>query len=238
MSYSRWSDSKWYAFWQSSNSENLDSQTLSLWHCDEEQTPNWSYAELREVDRAWLCSRYPGASDDDIREAMGIINIFQWEVEQRDLRKRFKRLIDTVRRDPSPQNVDVMVSMFMDNSQDVPSSGELLDFLFSLPAFTWESRFLGKLESVDIEAVCKEEGHFLQLLECIDQFADKRRFLTIVRTWADELSRRLAAGQVPAPPASSREEELLLAIFGRPSSPEKLLQKMREALSKLSSDTA
>lgn len=40
MSYSRWSDSKWYAFYRSDSPEGLESQMLSLWHCDEEQTPN------------------------------------------------------------------------------------------------------------------------------------------------------------------------------------------------------
>ncbi len=236
MSYSRWIDSKWYAFWRSSDAEDIDSQTLALWHCHEEQNPNWSYADTHNVDRSWLRSRYPGASDDDISEAIGIIYFFRMEVEQRDRQRRFKRLTDTVKRDPHPQNVDVLIDMFIDDSEDTPSTGELLDFLFSLPAFVWEPLFLGKLASVDVESVYKKEDHYLQLLDGIGSFKDKDRLLAIVRTWADKLSRRIATGQAPPASAPTSPERILLhEIFGRPSSPEKILEEIHDALSKFSS---
>jgi len=144
----------------------------------------------------------------------------------------YSHIKDMIKEDPCPEHIDVILNFFFYDSQWRPSSVDLLNFLFALPFETWEERFLSRLEAASFDAVWRARNDFLLLLEYIGQFNDKDRFLTIVKTWADELSRRIAEGWVP--PAPSPEEKLLQDIFGKVT-PASMLEGILGALSKFSS---
>ena len=50
MSYSRWSNSSWYTFYNASGGETLDEQVLSAWY-SLEGCVDWTYAELVHLTR-------------------------------------------------------------------------------------------------------------------------------------------------------------------------------------------
>ncbi|GAF82889.1 unnamed protein product [marine sediment metagenome] len=89
MSYSRWGSSNWYAFWRNNDATDLESQSLALWHCCKGEHLAWSYAELMEANECWLKEKYPDISDNDISEALDIIQVFQREM--RSLYKHSKQ---------------------------------------------------------------------------------------------------------------------------------------------------
>jgi len=235
MSYSRWSDSNWYAFRTGPAGEP---EKLALFHCSGEpdQREVWTYEQLDGVDEQWLRERYKDISDEDVLKAIQIIDLFRLEWEEREVRKRFGRLADKVRSDPCPENVEVILDMFISDPKESSISGDLLDFLFSLPASIWEARFLEKLEVIDVETFLEKQDNFLLLLKHVGKFLYRHRFLAILKAWADELSRWITAGQVPTSAAISPEEKLLRAIFGGLMSPENALEEMREALLKFGPD--
>jgi hypothetical protein len=79
MSYSRWSDSNWYSFYNASRDDSKkEEQALSLWHVSESKT--FTYKELLSFGEGKLMSLYPEATDDDIQEALGFIERFISEV--------------------------------------------------------------------------------------------------------------------------------------------------------------
>lgn len=81
MSYSRWSSSNWYAFY---NSVAVDSkkedQVLSLWHVTESK--DFTYSELKNFGQNKLWALYPKADNDDILEALHIIELFMSDVDE------------------------------------------------------------------------------------------------------------------------------------------------------------
>jgi hypothetical protein len=79
MSYARWSTSNWYSFYNSSSEGSAkDDQVLSLWHVTE--TKDYTYKELKSIGVKKLKSLYPDATDEDITEAMDIIERFKKDV--------------------------------------------------------------------------------------------------------------------------------------------------------------
>jgi len=48
MSYSRWSNSKWYSFWNVSSGKTKDEQVLSLWY-NIDNIRDLTYEELKEL---------------------------------------------------------------------------------------------------------------------------------------------------------------------------------------------
>lgn len=79
MSYSRWSDSNWYSFYNSGTTElKRDDQALSLWHVSETKT--FTYKELMHMGEGKLRSLYPEATDEDIDEVLVIIDRFKRDV--------------------------------------------------------------------------------------------------------------------------------------------------------------
>lgn len=79
MSYTRWSTSNWYSFYNSSSEgATKDDQVLSLWHVTETKT--YTYKELKSMGIGKLRSLYPDATDEDIEEAMDIIEKFKKDV--------------------------------------------------------------------------------------------------------------------------------------------------------------
>ena len=235
MSYSRWSDSNWYAFPRAGDVDDLFSQKLALWHCDEEQRPIWSYAELSGADREWLRSQYPCASDDDLDEALYIIAEFQDEMQWKDLTTHFPKLMKTIERDPSPRNVRIVIDVLLDRFRETPSSEEVLDFLFSLPASIWEGWFLRRLEALTVPTVCQNEEHLLELLNMIDRLQDKQRLLAVLRSWADKLPRRIARKKAQRRSPKSPEEVAVAAVLGEPSNGEKMLEGLQELIPRFSS---
>ena len=48
MSYYRWSNSNWYAFWMSSDADRKEDEQLALWYSMETQ-PTFSYQDLEGI---------------------------------------------------------------------------------------------------------------------------------------------------------------------------------------------
>ena len=85
MSYSRWSNSKWYSFWSClSPTKDKNDQLLSLWYIGDENRPNFSYEMLLEMDPITKLQGYYKSqlSLDDIEEARKIIEMFIDDVEE------------------------------------------------------------------------------------------------------------------------------------------------------------
>ena len=81
MSYSRWSTSNWYSFYNSvSDGSNKEDQVLSLWHVTENK--DFTYSELKDFGQNKLWALYPLADNDDILEALSIIELFIADVDE------------------------------------------------------------------------------------------------------------------------------------------------------------
>jgi len=76
MSYTRWSTSNWYSFYNAIGEDStLEEQVLSLWHTSEQKS--FTYSELLSLGEKKLKSIYPEADNDDILEALSIIDRFK-----------------------------------------------------------------------------------------------------------------------------------------------------------------
>lgn len=85
MSYSRWSNSNWYSFWSSlSPTKDKNDQLLSLWYVGNDNTPNFSYKLLKNMDPITQLQGYYKSqlSLDDIEEARKIIEMFIDDVDE------------------------------------------------------------------------------------------------------------------------------------------------------------
>ena len=81
MSYSRWSYSVWYTFWNSASSgKSKDDQILSLWY-SMDKTIDWAYSELLDVTVNDVQRRY-NCEIEDAEEAMTYINEFIKDVNK------------------------------------------------------------------------------------------------------------------------------------------------------------
>ena len=75
MSYSRWSYSVWYTFWNSASSgKSKDEQVLSLWY-SLEKTIDWAYSDLVNITAEDIQRRYE-CEIEDAQEAMDYVNRF------------------------------------------------------------------------------------------------------------------------------------------------------------------
>ena len=75
MSYSRWSYSVWYSFWNASSSgKSKNEQVLSLWY-SMDKTIDWTYPELLDVTTEDVQRRY-NCEIEDAEESMGYIKKF------------------------------------------------------------------------------------------------------------------------------------------------------------------
>jgi hypothetical protein len=87
MSYSRWSESDWYVFWDAANSEDTGlNQALAVWTADVMKT--WMYQELKEFDHyddslliTSICLVY-NCSRESAAECMGYMRTWMYEVEE------------------------------------------------------------------------------------------------------------------------------------------------------------
>jgi len=81
MSYSRWSFSVWYSFWNSASSgKKKNDQVLSLWY-SMDKTIDWTYPELLNVTAEDVQRRYD-CEIEDAEEAMTYINEFIKDVNK------------------------------------------------------------------------------------------------------------------------------------------------------------
>lgn len=81
MSYSRWSTSNWYSFYNSDRDDlPKELQVLSLWHVSERK--DFTYDELKSFGEKKLRTIYPLADDDDINEGLEIIALFMSDVDE------------------------------------------------------------------------------------------------------------------------------------------------------------
>jgi len=75
VSYSRWSYSVWYSFWNSASSgKKKNDQVLSLWY-SMDKTIDWTYPELLNVTAEDVQRRY-NCEIEDAEESMGYIKKF------------------------------------------------------------------------------------------------------------------------------------------------------------------
>ena len=81
MSYSRWSNSTWYSFYNSIPEDSKkEDQVLSLWHVSDNK--DFTYNELKSFGQNKLWVLYPEASNNDILEALSIIERFIHDVDE------------------------------------------------------------------------------------------------------------------------------------------------------------
>lgn len=88
MSYSRWSNSSWYTFWDAGNSgETLVSQELAVWY-DLDHMFGWKYPELQEFlakEHSYavrLLELKYGCSPDEASEVLEYMQDFCIDVKQ------------------------------------------------------------------------------------------------------------------------------------------------------------
>lgn len=80
MSYSRWSFSVWYSFWNGANSgKSKEEQVLSLWY-SMDKTIDWVYSDLLNVTAGDIQKRYR-CEIEDAQEAMDYVNRFIKDVD-------------------------------------------------------------------------------------------------------------------------------------------------------------
>jgi len=75
VSYSRWSFSVWYSFWNDASSgKSKDEQVLSLWY-SLDKTIDWIYSDLVNITAEDIQRRYK-CDIEDAQEAMDYVNRF------------------------------------------------------------------------------------------------------------------------------------------------------------------
>jgi hypothetical protein len=83
MSYSRWSNSNWYSFWNTNSGETKESQVLSLWYCGADELRDYQYSELLEITPKLLKSEYDvEIKKSEIFEALRYIHQFIEDVDE------------------------------------------------------------------------------------------------------------------------------------------------------------
>ena len=80
MSYSRWSYSVWYSFWNTSSGKKKNDQVLSLWY-SMDKTIDWVYTDLLDVTAEDIQRRY-NCEIEDAKESMGYIKKFIKAVDE------------------------------------------------------------------------------------------------------------------------------------------------------------
>ena len=81
MSYSRWSFSVWYSFWNDASSgKSKEEQVLSLWY-SMDKTIDWVYTDLLNITAKDIQRRY-NCEIEDAEEAMIYINGFIKDVNK------------------------------------------------------------------------------------------------------------------------------------------------------------
>lgn len=80
MSYSRWSNSVWYSFWNAESGPTREEQVLSLWY-SLDMCKDWTYEELKTMDAADLMMQYPGVPYNEVVEAKSLIQRFIQDVD-------------------------------------------------------------------------------------------------------------------------------------------------------------
>lgn len=89
MSYSRWSNSSWYTFYNASSGETLEEQVLSAWY-SMDKCIDWTYEELEELVKnrirvdditSRICMIY-GCNADEATELYDIIQQFMSDARE------------------------------------------------------------------------------------------------------------------------------------------------------------
>lgn len=85
MEYSRWTDSKWFAFYNESFlNPSKEDQIISLWYKDQsaESTEAFAYNKVKFFKKLNIRSLYPRANDDEAKEAIDIIKLFVDDIDR------------------------------------------------------------------------------------------------------------------------------------------------------------
>lgn len=87
MSYSRWIDSEWYIFWNSSESNDIDreGQSVAIWHVTSSLGPEALFTASYPEVKAWLeeedFSEIRGYEDEDFDLMSQCLTLFCEDVE-------------------------------------------------------------------------------------------------------------------------------------------------------------
>lgn len=85
MSYSRWSNSSWYVFWNASSGGDKDSQVLSAWY-SLDKTLDWTYEEVEDLfkdgitEAAKFLELKYGCNADEATELQDIMQVWMSDV--------------------------------------------------------------------------------------------------------------------------------------------------------------
>jgi ankyrin repeat protein len=193
----------------------------------------WKTIQLRRLAENFGWARLDGLTDVEIVAAwdekiadQGSYELSRhfWEVFD-DERDRIKEAIIL---DPSAETSRIILDLYF--SQDLPEwdRSDMLEFLFKLPSWTWESSFLKGLASTSIETVWQQQNRYLVALNHTQQFDDGAGINHVLEQWANQLRCRLARGW----DAESYDNLLYAAMIGvRFLTPKALLCRLEELLS-------
>jgi len=79
VSYSRWSNSNWYTFWNSNSGETKENQILSLWHVSDDCS-DFTFDQLEQFNLSVMKTIFPKISEEDLLEGLEYIDQFLGDV--------------------------------------------------------------------------------------------------------------------------------------------------------------
>lgn len=86
MSYARWLNSNWYAFWSCSSGKTKSTQVLALWHIKryncETFVPEYKYSYLKKNIDNIFTKEFANISKKDKEEGKRLIKIFIEDVDK------------------------------------------------------------------------------------------------------------------------------------------------------------
>lgn len=85
MAYSRWGNSNWYTFWNTSSGQTKGEQVFSMWYASdthkEKAVQDWTYAELKNMTTEDIIKNYD-CSLEDAQEVQEYIKEFMDDVNE------------------------------------------------------------------------------------------------------------------------------------------------------------
>ncbi len=215
MSYSRWSQSSWYASMRGGVADSdRNAQILSLYHRDDEatQSHSWTYQELRGADEEWLRKHYNNLTDIDVAEGMRIIITFRRDVDYNWLKYTLLN--------PTLENISLVLDEFVARQDFRFSIGDFHDYC---PTDTWQEPLLSRLESLNTFKITEI---LIDFLENVTVFKDRQRVLSLLISWRKILQEIVSQTTPSACILERSSEEILLAnIFGTPLDSRDIVRK-------------
>jgi hypothetical protein len=140
-----------------------------------------------------------------------------------------------VGQDQRPENVRILIDLFLMPSPQFDQHEDALTFLCGLPSPVWEEHLLDRLEHLSIDEVWeRDRGLVLPLCKCCHAFSEPERVISMLAAWQQELMRRFPAPVAPPPaPVDDSRGWLLEARYGREEDPPMVLGALQDAVPRL-----